>query len=144
MAVSSSRVRKTTDPRGIRYTILQESSEEDRYTFSASFIEVETADPQADAETNLLINATVLDQLQRFRANAREGVEWKRDCDRSGDGPEPRIDLMQIDHEILMFTEDILSLRLETFEYNVGAAHGNDRTVALNFRLRPSLRLGTC
>jgi hypothetical protein len=134
-------VRIATGPRGIRYTTLQESSEEDRYTFSASFIEVETADPQADAETNLLINAAVLDRLQRFRANARDRIKWKQDCDHFGDGPETRFDLMQIDHEVVMFTEDILSLRLEIYQYNVGAAHGNDWTVALNFRLRPSLRL---
>jgi hypothetical protein len=140
-ALSPSRVRKTTDPRGIRYTTLQESSEEDRYWFSASFIEVETADPQSDAETNLLINAAVLDRLQRFRAGARDRIKWKQDCDRFGDGPEPRSDQMQIDHEVVMFTEDMLSLRLETYQYNVGAAHGNDWTVALNFRLRPSLRL---
>jgi hypothetical protein len=40
-----------------------------------------------------------------------------------------------------MFTEDILSLRLETYQYNVGGAHGSDWTVALNFRLRPSLHI---
>lgn len=141
MAVSSSRVRKTPDLRAVRYTTLQESSEEDRYIFSASFVEVETADPQADAETNLLINAAVIEQLQRFRAGARDRIRWKHEFDRFGDGPEPRNDVMQIDSEVVVFTDDILSLRLAAYRYNVGAAHGNDWTIALNFRLRPSLRL---
>jgi hypothetical protein len=129
------------DPRAIRFTTLQESSEEYRYSFSASFIEIETADPQADAETNLLINAAVLKRLQRFRAGARDSLQWKRDCDRFGPGSEPQSDVMNIDHEVVMFTEDMLSLRLETYQYNAGASHGNDWTIALNFRLRPSFQL---
>jgi hypothetical protein len=34
-------------------------------------------------------------------------AQLEPDCDRFGEGPDPLVDLMQIDHEVVMFTEDI-------------------------------------
>lgn len=123
----------------LRYLQLRESSEQYSYNFEADYVMVGTSDGVADSETNLLINAFVTRQLQRFRAVAIEATATKMEMRESH--PTRALDSLAISHEVSLFDDRVLSVELQLWTYYAGAAHPNTHTSALNFRLSPSMQL---
>ena len=128
--------------RAIQYTQLAEESDEYSYDFLANYIQIQTSNPATDAEVNLCISAFITQQLQRFRMGAVERMSWKREISEGINiGPEPKAGIMTMEHEVSLFTPEILAVRFKMFRYNAGANHPNTWNNVLNFRLSPCLQL---
>ncbi|MGI4829649.1 MAG: RsiV family protein [Janthinobacterium lividum] len=124
----------------LRYLQLTESDETKRYSFAADFVLVGSGSPRADGETNLLINAFITRQLQRFRFDVTnsEQVSFKASL------LEQQMiswDHMDISHDVALFNSSILSVAFRLQFYFCGTAHPNSRTETLSFLLNPAMQL---
>jgi hypothetical protein len=90
------------------------------------------------SEINLLIEAFITQELQRFRSHAVERMAVKSKEPKLPSHPNLNWDDLYISHEVSLFNDDVLSLEFRLTSYYAFAAHPNHQTRTLNFRLRPT------
>jgi hypothetical protein len=121
----------------LRYFQIKEESEQHFYSFNADYVLIETGDQTADSELNVLIDAFITQNLQRFRLQATARTAEKAMLRKTGIA----WDDLAISHDVSLFTPEVLSLEFSLTSYYARAAHPNTYTQTLNFRLRPSMAL---
>jgi Protein of unknown function (DUF3298) len=124
----------------LRYLQIRERSEEHSYDFEADYALVGSPDSTVDSETNLCINAFVIQHLQRFRADAIARTAEKNEMKKTAFAA-TAWDSLAMSHSVALFTPEVLSLEFQLASYYSGAAHPNTQTRTLNFRLHPSFEL---
>ncbi len=118
---------------------MRERSEENSYSFEASFPELTVGDSTALAATNKAINEFVIDILERFRADSISQSAEKQRL-RKEHGVMAWEDL-SITHEVSLFTREVLSVEFQLVSCHSMAAHPNHFTRTLNLSLFPAKRL---
>lgn len=128
-----------TAQRVVRFMQMEEKSDEYRYTFEAEYPLVNTGDLPSDEETNECISAFVTSVLQRFREEAIITTSEKNDVKTVH--PATSWDYLSISHEVMLFSQGLLSIEYRLGRYHAMAVHPVTKTHTLNFRLHPSLKL---
>jgi uncharacterized protein DUF3298 len=124
----------------LRYLQIREKSAEHSYEFEADYPLIGTSDSSPDSEINLCISALVTHQLQRFRAAAMSRTAVKDDM-KQGEFPLIGLDGLNMSHEIVLFTRNVLSIEFQLVSYFAGAAHPNTETKIQNFQRQSPLEL---
>lgn len=125
----------------VKYLQLAEKDEENRYSFSADYPQLEPEDSTAASEANLILSAFVMSELQKFRALALSTSAYKAKTDQAPD-PHPSCwDDLSISHNAAVISDDLLAVEFRISSFGAGAAHPNHKTRTFNFLLEPSLLL---
>jgi Protein of unknown function (DUF3298) len=125
----------------VKYLQLSEKDEEDRYSFSADYPQLDPESSMAASEANLILSAFVTSELQKFRSLALSTSAHKAKMDQAPD-PHPSCwDDLSITHSAAVIADDLLAVEFRISSYGAGAAHPNHKTQTYNFLLEPSLLL---
>jgi len=123
------------------YLKLSEESKQHKYSFDANYPLLTPEETTAAAEANLTLAAFVTRELQVFRAGAIGSLVYKKGM--GGEIPQSMLmwDSLSINHDVGMFSSDLLTVEFRLSSYFAGAAHPNSKTHTLNYAFNPSVQL---
>ena len=125
----------------ISYIKQSETDADHRYSFDADYPQLTPADSAVAIETNLMISALIVEELQRFRASAIATSSYKNDQARLSPQALTNWDDLSVSYQLGLFAGDLLTIDFGFWNYGAGAAHPSSWTKTLNFLLAPSLVL---
>jgi hypothetical protein len=101
-----------------------------KYNLDVEFPQIEGLPDQSVRELNVILEGTLLKRVHAFRAIYGDEQlldEWLSQFTSE----------LNALYEVTLLTDNLVSLKMDFYEYGAGAAHGNSSTITFNYQLKP-------
>lgn len=122
---------------GLRFVSkgIKEENKERRYSIEASYPQLEGSSDVRIEKFNQEVKTLVMNEVSQYRQGA--GL----DPDEEDFSPEAPGDELSIDYNVILATDDLISIQFPVYTYEHGAAHPSHYFMEINYDLKSSRQL---
>lgn len=104
-----------------------------KYSIDVEYPKIEGLEDRASKEINTIIEGRNLEKIHRFKGDIYSSYHPPE----KGDWPSTIPSELSATYEVSLLTDNLISLKINYYQYNSGAAHGMHWSISFNYQLRP-------
>ena len=104
-----------------------------KYNIDVEYPKIEGLEARTSEELNVIFKGRILEKIHKFKGD----VYSLNQSSEKGDWPSTIPSELSATYEVSLLTDNLISLKINYYEYHSGAAHGMHWAVPFNYQLHP-------